>query len=293
MRNVYCYQIYGLTVHINLPMPLLTECSEAADADIRLDVSYARCACDGGIGITENDGLYTVTLSPYAVYTIDPAAGRFVCSAANFEAFFSTLFNIPFAVYFASRKERLLHTCSMLYERRLLCFIGEKGSGKSTLTKLLDGTAFQLYSDDTLRLAEDMLGYRAHNLIKCTDQTVTALRLQTTGAKNAVGKQYAYISCPSTEAPVSALIAVKRTTGSAALKKITSPLMQKALYCGNIVGAQYFPAPLLNQLFSESAPPLPCYVLLVPDGLSRLAAERQSLSLMLCEALRENDLIQS
>lgn len=293
MCSVYRYQIYGLTVHSNVPMPLLAECAEAANADIILEVSYAWRACDDGIRITATDGLYTVELGRYAAYTIDPWDGRFVCSAANFEAFFSTLFNIPFAVYFASRGEKLLHTCSMLYERRLLCFIGEKGSGKSTLTKLLDGTAFQLYSDDTLRLAEDMLGYRAHNLIKCTRQTVTALRLQTTGVENAVGKQYAYIASSSTEAPVSALIAVKRTTGSAALKKITSPLMQKALYYGNIVGAQYFPAPLLNQLFSEAAPPLPCYVLLVPDGLSRLAAERQALSLMLCEALRENDLIQS
>ena len=48
----------------------------------------------------------------------------------------------------------------------------------------------------------------------------------------------------------------------------------------------YVPTPLLADC-AEASPPLPCYVLLVPDGLSRLAAERQSHSLLLCEALRE------
>lgn len=32
MCRVYRYQIYGLTVHSNVPMPLLAECAEAASA---------------------------------------------------------------------------------------------------------------------------------------------------------------------------------------------------------------------------------------------------------------------
>lgn len=293
MRNTYYYHIYQLVVQSNVPMPLLPECSTTPNVDITIEVCYIPYLADNAIRVTESRGLYTVELGPYAVYTIDPINGRFECSAIHFEAFFSTLFNIPFSVYFALQGERLLHTCTMFYDQRLICFVGEKGSGKSTLTRMLDGTVFRLYSDDTLRLTESMIGYRAHHLIKFTDQTTTALRLQTTNVKNAVGKQYAYIASPPVAASVGALIAIKRTSAQPSVKKLSAPLARKTLFCGNIVGAQYFPALLLKALFSESVPPFPCYMLCIPDGLTRLVTEKGLISSLICKALAEDLLYQT
>jgi dephospho-CoA kinase len=282
--EIYYYTIYGINICCNVKMPLLYEHYGNAGFDLILNIYYGY---ENRSEITkiekDNDNVYNIFLSKYAKYRIDIINNRIDCNAENFEAFFSTLFNIPFSVYFFLKKEKLLHACSMLREDSLFCFTGGKGIGKSTLTHLLNGKEFKLYSDDTVRETAEGYGIRAHNLVKLTDETIENLRItDILRSKNVMGKTYKKNYSKSYPAVIKTIIQLYRTEGIVKLEKINDEKIIRLIYIDNIVGTGYFKKELLKDICKIIPPKnILFYKLIIPDTISRLEDEKDDIKNLL------------
>lgn len=268
----FYYNIYGLRTKCNVAMNLLSELTNCQDYDLEIVVNYAVLPCSDKIKISETEMGYKIVLCSYAHYTVYSNRNKIECIATDFEAFFSTLFNIPFSVYFLLREEVLLHCCAMLHKNQLICFMGEKGVGKSTLTMLLNGEVLKQYSDDTLRISTMKRAFRAHNLVKYTSETVAIVEHNNvTNKHNLSGKTYAYLCEQDVSVTVSHIFAVKRSNSPYFKISAISPLTQVAFILDNIVGIKYFDHKLLKLAINYAkANRFYCEELNIPNGMTYL-----------------------
>jgi hypothetical protein len=192
-------------------------------------------------------------------------------------------------VYLAAKGNVLLHACSMKYLNELICFAGEKGVGKSTLTQMLDGEELLLYSDDTLRITEDLRGFRAHNLIKLTPETVEKLDVkQITNDKNIAGKIYGIIESFDSVVQVASIISIKRANQGPRLTRVHNDIIKKCMFLNNIVGVRYFPEILLKMIFyNDFYSNIKYFQLILPDCLHELKLSRAKILCMLSSLMSE------
>lgn len=281
----YFYDIYGLIVKSNVRMPLLPRLQELTEWNIELTVNY----CD----IPKNeryymlgcaDGQFELNLGRLANYRIDTKQDRIQCDVTELESFFSTFFNIPFSIYFAAKGEILLHACSMKFGKGLICFAGDKGVGKSTLTWMLNCDTLTLYSDDTLRITDENMGFRAHCLAKFTSDTVSRLAVnEIPNVRNAAGKHYSFIRSTHEGAPVKGVVLVKRTRNAATLERVNDRIIAKNIYFSNIVGSQYFNGTLIKNILKVSPTKLMSFILHVPDDIDDLDNCKMDIARMLIQ----------
>lgn len=230
------------------------------------------------ITVERLEGYYRIDLGKYAQYIVYTSRNRIECFAEDFESFFSTIFNLPFSIFFMTRDEVLLHACSMYYNGGLICFAGNKGVGKSTLSHLLDGDDFRLYSDDTLRISNNV-GYRAHNLMKLTQETVDKLSVKDIlGVRNVAGKAYRRLISDHFQVPLKAIILLKRNSHGISMNIVEDELSVKKIYCSNIVGVSMFDSYLLKRLLLLSRNICcPVFELNTPESLRQLISCRDSI----------------
>ena len=255
-------------------MPLLTETELDSCFDIELNVTYKKIESINSVVISEEDDCFRIRISIYAVYTVYKTQDRIECEVFGFEEFFSTLFNIPFSVYCIIRGECVLHSCSVICNEQLICFAGEKGVGKSTLMKLLDGEKMTAFSDDTIKVSVDKMAYKAHSLMKLTENTVSALNVcKLLGVKNAAGKQYVRITSENTEKKIGAVILLKRGKYSKKIIPVVNSSLKTGIFCENIVGINYFCTSLLSRSLEISKNielKINFGILSLPDDISKL-----------------------
>ena len=285
MDHFYYYDVYGLCAKTNVPMPLLEEKIGVESQDIAITVSYGNIQPVDSIVIKKENDHYIINLGKYADYLI--FTDRIMCIAEDFDSFFSTVFNIPFAVFFTTKQEKLLHCCSMFYDNSLVCFVGEKGVGKSTLTQLIDGTPFQLFSDDTLRIANNHLCYRANNLIKLTAETITHLGLENLSCeKNVVGKTYGIIPNNNCATNIRAIIQIKQRKDVFLIEKITDPTLRRAIYLNHTVGLFYYPSDLFYLAYNMNYDThVSFFQILLPHNIEWLTSNKDSIINTLNDAI--------
>ncbi len=272
MRIMYFYNIYGKAVGINVKLPLLKEI-ETVDCDIHIFVEYTTIDGDEGIHIIEDAGKFTVQLGKLALYTIDTLENRFYCKSRDFEAFFSTLFNIPFSVYCLSKNEILFHASSLVYNGQVICLTGCKGAGKSTLTEILNQyDEFQIFGDDTVCIDNNLICNRAHNLLKQTPETVNALEIKTLDEKNVAGKFYTNFNSDLNTSKIKKIIQIVRTESDEfELKLATTHLKINNIFKTNIVGISHMPFCLIAKALKLNIDSNVCvYELFVPNNLKCL-----------------------
>ena len=269
----YYYRIYGLTVKTNVPLTLLAE-TDAAPEDLSIRVEYGAVQKSYDIRVLEDDGVYRVNLGMLADYRIYPERGLMECTAEDYNGFFSTLFNIPFSIFFAVRSLRLLHCCAMTYKEKLICLAGEKGVGKSTVTSILDGGDFRLFSDDSLLISDDGRGYKPHNLIKMTESTVKFSRknaIMLTDCFNAVGKRYGVFDGEEESRDIAAVLVLRRTSGTPDLREVTGETVRRMSFLNNTIGISYFPRELLRKwLDAPACPSVKLYDAFIPNDYENL-----------------------
>ena len=268
----FYYNIYGLRTKCNVYMELLTQSTPHEKIDIEIVVNYETIPLSDKIKISKIKDNYEIVLCNHARYVVYPFQSKIECTAVTFEAFFSTLFNIPFSVYFMLRGEMLLHCCTMTHNNKLICFMGEKGVGKSTLTKLLNGDVLKQYSDDTLRVACGGKAFRAHNLIKYTPETVAVTKNNNiTNNRNLSGKVYAYILEQCVDIAISRTFVIKRSNIFYPRLSDISTKLQPAVILDNIVGINYFDCDLLKLALNYvKTNRFYCSELSIPNNISDL-----------------------
>lgn len=281
MNSRYIYTVYGMTIDSNIELPLLTPANEIMDTSYTLEYRASEKIINNyGINIKYNNSLYTIALGEFATYSICARDGHTVCTAKDYESCFSTLFNIPSAVLIAIRQEVLLHACSLFYNDGIHCLTANKGVGKSTLTQLLgDGLPFKIFSDDTVRISRTWHGYAPHNLIKLTDETKNALKVDDIyDSKNIAGKIYGKFTNGGLKTPkVRSIIQIKRTTDDLpAMKYINDLAKKRKMFFGNLVGIPYYTKSLLNNAFDfKIESDVNFYTLFIPNGLIKLINARE------------------
>lgn len=283
---MYYYNIYGQPISINIQLPLLNDIEPTDDCGIQIFVKYADIDGDGYIHIEESGNHYTVKLVDLAVYQIDTEDKRIVCQAKDFESFFSTLFNIPFSVYFLSKKEVLFHACSLVYDHQAFCLTGEKGVGKSTLTGILNQyEEFQIFGDDTIHIDGQLMCSPAHNLMKQTPETVQSLNTKTLNYRNVAGKFYVSFESETSLGEIRKIFHISRSDELAfTVRKITNRLKQNSIYKSNVVGIRHMPYGLLTNLFKINQENLEFYELFVPNDLTYLVAHSEELKRIIVSA---------
>lgn len=278
------YCLYGISASSNIQIHYVDSCKAEADFSLNVDYNYEEQTISS-IRVNQDDEDVYIDLNPFAQYWIDLKKCEIKCSARNYESFFSTFFNIPFSSYLILRGEVLLHASSMILGDALICFAGEKGVGKSTLTNLLHGDVLKQYSDDTLRVDSQYKGYKGNNLSKLKEDSIEKLcTKRLAGYRNAVGKQYIELDTDFKPRVVGAFIRISRTNESIKLKKVTSKIAQRAIIFDNIVGLNYFsPVMLKKALKKVETINIPVFTLEVPDDLDQLVMERDKILNMIKE----------
>ena len=266
---MFYYSIYGKSIAINIELPLLKRGAPVDDYDIQIFVEYAPVDGDDYIHIREINNKYAVHLGRWAVYHIDVKENTFFCQAKDFESFFSTLFNIPFSIYFLSKNEILFHACSLIYDNQVFCLTGNKGVGKSTLTQILNQyDKFQVFGDDTIRISNGSIGSRAHNLMKQTNETVNSLNTKTLNIQNIAGKFYVSFGNEAESGIVKKIFHISRSEEkSFVARKVTNKLRQNSIYKSNVVGITHMPYKLLSNSLKIHQNNIEFYELFVPNDL--------------------------
>ena len=269
---MFYYRIYGLIVRCNVDMSLLMPVEETEYYDMEISVLYNVLPSSSRIKISEHIDFYRVELCSFAEYKIFKEKALIECNASCETDFFSTLFNIPFSVYFMMKDEVLFHTNTVLRNGSLFMFCGEKGVGKSTLTGIINNEKdFELYSDDTIRIDGSGSCFRASDLIKLTVETLNSLIIgKRTGVKNSVGKEFCFIEAGEQECNFRFVFRLHRGADFK-IKKINNAAIKKSILIGNIVGVEYFCRSLLEKAISVSDKLSPeYYEMRVPNGLEKL-----------------------
>jgi len=289
MNQYHLYNIYGIIVRANVALPLIKELEGGSIWELDLDIQYNKVTFEENIIlINQSDNVFFVRLGNIAEYCIFVKQNKITCIAKNFESFFSTLFNIPFSVYFATRGDILLHACSMQYRNELICFSGEKGVGKSTLTKILNGVEFLLYADDTLRITKDLRGYRAHSLIKLTLETVEEFNIkEITNVENITKKLYGMIESSDNVVRVASIISIKRTNQTLKIINVSNDVIKKYIFFNNIVGVNYFSRTLLRIVLENFINNVKYFELTLPDDLQKLRLSREDIISLLSSSMSE------
>jgi len=272
------YCVYGINISSNIPIHHVNICENIANLGLNVDYNYKNPK-NSSISITQDDESVYIDLNPFAQYWIDLKKSEITCSAQNYESFFSTFFNVPLSSYLILKGEILLHASSMIFADSLICFAGEKGVGKSTLTNLLNGDLLKQYSDDTLRIDYQCNGYKGNNLSKLKEDSIEKLCVKgLTGYRNAVGKQYVELNTDFYCRQVRALIFISRSNGGVELKKVTSRILQQTIIFDNIVGLNYFSSNMVkNALKAVNKINIPVFTLKVPDNLHQLVVMKERL----------------
>lgn len=279
MKKSYYYYIYGEFVKINIQMPLLNEIVYPSNQRIiNVDIKYG--VAEKINYIKRKKDYYIVSCASAALYKIYESESKIECVAIDFESFFSTFFNLPFSVYFLLRNEVLLHCCTMNTRDKAICFSGEKGIGKSTLTALLNNERCHLFSDDTLHIKKDMSIHKAHNLIKFTTETLNSLKInfQVTDTENLMRKKYSIFPESKYVGNLSAVIQLVKGENDFFLKNIDGFLSVKNIFHKNIVGIHLFDkylfAKMLELKFYEN---LQFYILTIPNNLKVLIPKKEKI----------------
>ena len=283
-KNTYRYYIYGEIIISNIELPLLETITldECEESNIQLNVSFGciKKSSDTGVNISKSNNLYTITISDVVKYNVYENENRIDCLAENFETFFSTFFNIPFSIYFLLREELLVHCCSILMQKKCICIAGEKGTGKSTLVSLLNDDECTIFGDDTLRVRKNLIAYRAHNLIKITDETANNLAIpyHISQYTNLTGKRYGILPINNGGCSVNALVELYLNESVVKLRKIDNALNRNIVLRRNIVGVNYFDKNLLRKAHSVILDPqIDCFVLDIPNNLAALIREQANI----------------
>ncbi len=258
-------------------MPLLSEFSSTDTNEsffMNLHVEIGKVTCQG-ISVEELDNnTFIIKLGDYAIYYVDGKDNRIRCLATSFESFFSTLFNIPFSLFFASKGWCLFHACSLLREKTVICISGDKGVGKTTLSYLLAGDQLKLYSDDTLLIRSKTRPFRAHNLMKLTDQSVSELNIfDVNKERNIIGKRYYSIDDTKIKpSRIESIIFLRRTSDNKPwVEPIKLPAIKKGMLYHNIVGIGVLPYSIIKRIDMESLfSDIPVSFLHIPSNFETL-----------------------
>ncbi|MBE6798266.1 MAG: hypothetical protein E7525_00575 [Ruminococcaceae bacterium] len=288
---MFYYIIYGKTVASSVNMPLLNEIDKPFNVDLQIHVEY-KTITDENIGIIEHDDHFEINLIHLAKYCVFPERQLITCVAKDFEAFFSTLFNIPFSVYFLCKDSLLYHACSLLHNGQIFCITGNKGAGKSTITELLGNMDdFAIFGDDTICIDRNSYGYSAHQLIKQTPETVSHLNLNTLEEKNAAGKSYIKFENHIPFAKINAVFHVSRSNEPEfKVQRVTNSLTLNSVFKANLVGVSHMPHSLIVKSLDLKAPlDLTFYRLIVPNDLKCLIEHKENLKTLLLNELTSGE----
>lgn len=282
---MFYYNIYGKIVAVNLKLTLLKMLEKCEYYDLKVNVKYE--PLDGNsVYIRGSTGRIDIKLGSLALYSIFPEKNIISCTAQNYEAFFSTFFNIPFSAYFLSKNEVLFHTCSLLFNNQIICLTGNKGVGKSTMMSILDQMSdFEIFSDDTLHIDRKFYGSRAHNLTKQLPETVRALKLNSLNEKNIAGKIYTCFNCNVERASIGKIFHLNRTKeNNFRVQKVTTDLNRNTIFRANIVGISYMPHQLiLKSLKFNLQDNISIYELYMPDDLNYVVVNSDRLKNLILE----------
>lgn len=278
----YYYDIYRKIVRSNVEIPMLSETSDNCSHDIMLIVEFQDSLIGNGIYVKRSNEKYIVSLGEFAQYTIDNNNNYILCLAKNRESLISTLFNIPFSVYFARNCEILFHACTVLHEKELICFTGNKGIGKSTVSALMNAQLLSYYSDDTILLTSKINAYRAHNLAKFTEETALFLDIDyKTAPKNLANKCYIYLQTKEEPfAIVSDIIQLHRGN-KLEIHEVKTDILKKQVFVNNIVGIKYFDKELLQCIYNTYDKgiykKIRIFKLIIPEDLKHLVDVKNDL----------------
>lgn len=286
--SLYYYNIYGINISCNVELSLL---EQIKDCDPQLKVVFVKGeVLECSKVIVESDDTINVYLGNIANYKVDVKNNYIECISENEEAFFSTLFNIPFSIYFLKQKEILFHTCTIVLNDKVFCLCGNKGVGKSTLTKLLsEYDRVDVFGDDTLRIAINGKCFKAHNLIKLTEETAEKFNIEkgVTHRKNCAGKLYFVNDDKYDNVMIDYIVQIYRTSQKAPYITFVETDSIKEYICRkNIVGIEYFTYPMLSQLLSNLKYVKGKYLnLYVPDDFEGIKTNGNYVYKLLCECV--------
>ncbi len=170
---MYEYEIYGYALRSEIELPLASRStSRLADA-ITLTASPGNrfkqtVSCFWGNN-------YAELRTPSVQYYIYPAENRICAEWKNGpEDVICTLLNVPFSLLLFGKGELLVHCGCLEYNGALTAVAAAKGTGKTTLVTNA-AKRINLFSDDTLRVTEELCGYGTAGLVKMTPETFDTL----------------------------------------------------------------------------------------------------------------------
>ena len=222
------------------------------------------------------------------IYLINKFENVILVFSDNINKVISSLFNIPFALFFNNiKKGLLLHISTVqLKNKDIIGFTGEKGSGKSTITFMLS-QYLSLFSDDTLFISNDKphLGYSAGSFIRLNSDVLYMHKqkeIYENAIKNIAGKAYVFpneLGYPSPEEFFGTLKKIykinRKDTKSIIVKPIVTKISKILLLIQNLIGKEYISNSELldtyrSEIFEYLISNVKFYELDVPNNLQIL-----------------------
>lgn len=252
----FFYNVYGYTIGINVDMPLLTPI-RSSEYDYLFNVEYVNSVENESIALKNDRGIVSISLGMYADIVIDNITKTVTYHAVDYESFFSTVFNIPFSVIHLLNNEFLIHSSSILYEEGVICFLGDKGTGKSTLVSIMSEKceSVDFFSDDTIRIDKDLRGYWAHNLLKLDNDILGDISQdRLTEHYNVSGKRYILYDSPREGKKVKALVFCERNSSirEHRIDEINGEVLRNAYLIKNIIGVRFLDSVFLGKALRET-----------------------------------------
>lgn len=270
--NIFYYKIYGMAFETNVEINLLQKLNDKPiGTNPRIILKNQINFLDDGIKINKLNDKYILSISNTLSYTIDE--NEICCYTKDYQSFISTLFNIPFSIFFLLRGEFLLHASSIVYNKKLILFCAKKGVGKSTLVNMLNNKELMLFGDDTIRVTNSNVGYRAFNYSKLYYETSLDLGCITSSQTNLAGKHYIYFDCNLEQASIGKLCLLTRDE-----KTYIEPLNNhKDFFKKNIVGIEYMPVELLQKILTIENDSCKAYLLHINNDYRKYLLEKDVL----------------
>lgn len=209
-------------------------------------------------------------------YYIVASCNSIYVETNNLELIFLSLFGIPMSTYCLLKGGIMVHCNALVHNNSLICFAGNKGMGKTTLSLFLKNK-YDIFSDDCLvldNIKNDVFGYCATDYMKvCEDAYI---RWINDGKYDEFKNMYAnkaiirYEKKKNRILPVRKLFCVLRGNKElCTVEKIECSVTKKILLIQTIVGKDYISRNIMDtfkdsKLFNLILKEVDFYILRLP-----------------------------
>ena len=251
---MYDYSVYGYILRSEIELVVKDETAEIVELTVKKGTEFTDEVH------VQFQTEYAEMSSSFVRYMIFPVENRIhVEFREREENVICTLLNIPFSLFCLGKGNVLLHCGCVENSGELFALAADKGVGKSTLAINM-AKSMNLFSDDTLRVTNELVGYGVNNFAKLSKasyemifgNTDNKARYEQSDGKLFIVASDVGLNVTSIDRGIvkGIYLLERRGYDHVEIRPITSERIKEILLLSNVVGISYMNKYTVKYVFS-------------------------------------------